>query len=376
MQTRPQKKAICHLLHVLRVGGAELLAARLARRLRGDFDFLFVCLDELGSLADELRAEGFPVHLLGRRPGVDWRCSLRLAKLLRSEGVGLLHAHQYTPFFYGMTARLLYRRPPVLFTEHGRLHPDYPRPKRMLANRVLLERRDHVVGVGEAVRQALLHNEGLPPGRVGVLSNGIDLTAFSNHAAERLDVRRELGVGPADFVLIQVARLDTLKDHATAVRTLERVVRQRPDARLVLVGEGPERAALEELVRQRGLVEHVRFLGLRRDIPRLLAAADLCLLTSVSEGIPLTLIEAMAAGLPVVATSVGGVGEVVANGDTGLLAPAMSELCLSDAILRLAGDANLRRQMSQRGRARAAELFSEEQMLGSYRRLYCEMVGA
>jgi glycosyltransferase involved in cell wall biosynthesis len=376
MQTRLHKKVICHLLHVLRVGGAEVLAARLARRLRCEFDFLFVCLDELGSLADELRAEGFAVHLLHRRPGVDWRCSLRLAKLLRAEGVGLLHAHQYTPFFYGMTARLLYRRPPVLFTEHGRLHPDYPRPKRMLANRVLLERRDRIVGVGEAVRQALLHNEGMPPGRVGVLYNGIDLAAFSNHAAERLDVRREVGVGPADFVLIQVARLDPLKDHATAVRTMANVVRQRPDGRLLVVGEGQERPALDELVRQRGLAEQVRFLGLRRDIPRLLAAADLCLLTSVSEGIPLTLIEAMAAGLPVVATNVGGVCEVVTNGDTGLLAPAAGELDLSDAILRLAGDANLRRHMGQRGRARAAELFSEEQMLGSYRRLYREMVGA
>jgi L-malate glycosyltransferase len=375
MPTDTRKKVICHLLHVLRVGGAEVLAARLARRLRDDYDFVFVCLDELGSLADELRADGFAVHLLQRRPGIDWRCSLRLAKLLRAERVALLHAHQYTPFFYGMTARLLYRRPPLLFTEHGRLYPDYPRPKRMLANRVLLERRDRVVGVGEAVRQALLRNEGLPGGRVGVLYNGIDLAAFSNHAAERLDVRREIGIGPGDFVLIQVARLDPLKDHATALRTMEGVVRRRPDARLVLVGEGPERPALEELVRQRGLAEHVRFLGLRRDIPRLLAAADLCLLTSVSEGIPLTLIEAMAAGLPVVATGVGGVGEVVADGETGLLAPLGSELYLRDAVLRLAGDGDLRRQMSRRARARAAALFSEEQMLGSYRRLYQEMVG-
>jgi glycosyltransferase involved in cell wall biosynthesis len=160
------------------------------------------------------------------------------------------------------------------------------------------------------------------------------------------------------------------------VRMMEGVVRQRPDARLVLVGEGPERPALEELVRQRRLAEHVRFLGLRRDIPRLLAAADLCLLTSVSEGIPLTLIEAMAAGLPVVASDVGGVGEVVADGDTGILAPSGSELYLCDAVLRLAGDADLRRQMSRSGCARAAALFSEEQMLGSYRRLYQEMVGS
>src|SRR5439155_18500964 len=119
---------------------------------------------------------------------------------------------------------------------------------------------------------------------------------------------------------IQVARLDYLKDHATALRTLECVAGRRPDAHLLLVGEGPERAAIEAQVRERRLGDRVRLLGLRKDIPRLLQAADVFLLTSISEGIPLTLIEAMAAGLPVVSTRVGGVGEGVEDGVTGRLA--------------------------------------------------------
>jgi len=143
----------CQLLHGLRVGGAEVLAARLARRFRDEFRFVFVCLDELGTLGEELRVEGFTVHVLERRPGVDWRCVFRLASILRRERVDLVHAHQYTPFFYGAMARLLFRPPPVLFTEHGRWYPDYPRPKRILANRLLLDRRDRVIGVGESVRE-------------------------------------------------------------------------------------------------------------------------------------------------------------------------------------------------------------------------------
>src|SRR5438067_9821303 len=149
------KTTICQVLHGLWVGGAEVLAARLARQLGDRFRFVFVCLDELGTLGQELRAEGFPVEVLQRRAGLDWRCSLRLARFLRRERVDLVHAHQYTPFFYSLMARFLYRRPAVLFTEHGRHYPDYPRRKRMLANRFLLQRRDRVVGVGEAVRQAL-----------------------------------------------------------------------------------------------------------------------------------------------------------------------------------------------------------------------------
>src|SRR2546423_3463873 len=152
---------VCQLLHSLNVGGAEVLAARLARRWRGTFRFVFACLDEVGPLGEERRAEGFPVEVLGRKAGLDWGCPLRLARLLRRERVDVLHAHQYTPFFYGLAARLATRfagslpRRPILFTEHGRHQPDYPRPKRMLANRLLLSRRDRVVGVRAAVRQAL-----------------------------------------------------------------------------------------------------------------------------------------------------------------------------------------------------------------------------
>src|SRR6266536_3003325 len=113
----PRAITVCQVLHSLQVGGAEVLAARLARNLRKSCRFLFVCLDELGTLGEELRSEGFPVEVLGRRSGVDLRCAWRLAQVLRRERVDLIHAHQYTPFFYALMARLVYRRSPVLFME-------------------------------------------------------------------------------------------------------------------------------------------------------------------------------------------------------------------------------------------------------------------
>src|SRR5262249_4177146 len=202
--------------------------------------------------------------------------------------------------------------------------------------------------------------------RVRVIYNGIDTAAFANGCHDREAVRRDLGLGADDFVILLVARLDYLKDHATAVRTLERVARSRPDARLVLVGEGPERPKIEDQVRRLGVAAGVRFLGLRQDVARLLRATDLFLLTSVSEGIPLTVLEAMAAGLPVVATRVGGLAEVVVDGETGLLAPPGDDAALAGAVLRLAADPGARRRMGRRGQERAHTVFSEGQMHARY----------
>jgi glycosyltransferase involved in cell wall biosynthesis len=368
------KPTVCQVLHGLQVGGAEILAARLARGLCGTYRFVFACLDELGTLGATLRDEGFTVEVLGRRPGVDWRCSRHLRAFLRRERADLVHAHQYAPFFYATMARMPGGQSPVLMTEHGRTFPDYPRPKRMLANRFLLARRDRVVGVGQAVRAALIANEGMPARRIEVIYNGIDLPSYTDSPRQREYVRRELGLGPDDLAIFQVARLDPLKDHATAIRAMTLLAGRHPAARLFLIGEGPEESAIRELARRNGLDQHVRFLGLRSDVPWLLPAADICLLTSVSEGIPLVLIEAMAASLPVVATGVGGVPEVVEGGRTGFISPSADHSSLAGSILTLAASPELRESMGRAGRERAAALFSERQMHRDYLKIYANMI--
>ncbi len=376
---RPQPLAtVCHVLHGLGMGGAEVLAARLARGLDESYRIIFVCLDELGTLGESLQSEGYPVHVLRRGPGLDWSSLRRLRGLFHSEKVDLVHAHQYTPFSYSALSRLGRASPPILFTEHGRHHPDHPRLKRRLANRALLRPRDRVVAVGEAVRQALIHNEGLPARRVDVVYNGIPIDRFDREFSqeERAEARGEMQVAPDDLVLIHVARLDYLKDHPTALRTLKRLTDRVPKVRLVLVGEGPEEPAIRTLIADLGLEANVRLLGLRTDVPRLLAASDVCLLTSISEGIPLTLIEAMAAGLPVVSTNVGGAAEIVVERETGLLAPSGNDSALAEQILQLADSPETRSRMGEQGRERARGLFSERKMHDGYRHYYGVMLNA
>jgi glycosyltransferase involved in cell wall biosynthesis len=364
-----RKPVVCQLVHTLNVGGAELLAGNISRRLRDRYDFAFACLDEEGHGATRLRDEGFPVAVIGRADGLDWRCPLRLARLWRRLGVDLVHAHQYTPFFYALAARVRYRRPPVVFTEHGRHYPDFPRTRRMVLNRFAIEPRDRVIAVGPSVKRALVVNEGIPAGRIGVIVNGIDTEKFAPAPAARADARKALGYGPDEFVVLMVARLDPIKDHLTAIRACARAAEQVPGLRLVLAGDGPERDTIEAFVRDRGLGALVRLLGTRDDVPRLLAAADALLLTSVSEGIPLTVIEAMAAGVPVVGTDVGSVGAVLAGG-TGLLAPARDAAALAGHLVRLGRSPELRSELGEMGRARAVAEYSEAGMTARYAELF------
>jgi glycosyltransferase involved in cell wall biosynthesis len=356
-----------------------MLAARIARQLSEHYRMQFVCLDDLGTLGEELKREGFQVHVLGRGEGLDLKCARRLANLLQHEQIDLVHAHQYTPFFYALASGLFRRRPCVLFTEHGRWHPDYPRRKRIVFNRLMLRKHDRVVGVGQAVCRALVDNEGIPARRVELVYNGVDLARFASGTSDRSQreqVRAEIGCGADDLVIMQVARLDHLKDHATAIRTVERISKVRPEVRLVLVGEGPEQAKIEAEIHSRRLEPFVRLLGLRTDVARLLPAADMFLLTSISEGIPLTLIEAMAARLPIVATSVGGVPEVIEHGVTGMLAPAGDDERLAAAAVELLDDAQRRGEIIERASERAGRLFSEQAMNAAYDQMYRQMLHA
>ena len=173
---RDRLPVICQVLHSLDIGGAEVLAAGLARELSDRYRFVLACLDnQVGVLGEEFAARGVPMKVFHRQPGIDWKCSFRLASFFREHRVQIVHAHQYTPFFKSLLARLTYRRPPIVFTEHGRHFPDSRSSKRVVVNRALLRSDDRLIGVGESVRRALVDNEGLPERRTETIYNGVPL---------------------------------------------------------------------------------------------------------------------------------------------------------------------------------------------------------
>lgn len=372
------RPVICQVLHSLDIGGAEVLAVGLARELSDRYRFVFACLDdEVGVLGEEFTEQGVPMRVLHRQPGIDWRCSWRLARFLREHRVQIIHAHQYTPFFQSLVARLAYRWPPIVFTEHGRHYPDSRSSKRVAVNRALLRSDDRLIGVGESVRRALVDNEGLPEHRTETIYNGVPLENFVSVRGDgelRQRVRNELGATDDKFIIVQVARLNALKDHATAIRTVKRLRNDNVPAKLILVGDGEERAPLERLVAEQGLNDAVDFLGARKDISRLLASADAFLLSSISEGIPLTLIEAMGAGVPIVSTDVGGISEVIEHGSSGLLAAAGDDAALAAHLNLLWQNPEQQRRLTEQGSQRASERFSLDRMHAQYVDVYEQLL--
>lgn len=374
--TFDDRPTVCHVIHALGVGGAEVLVDKMLRSLNDEFRCVVAVLDEIGEIGERMQQDGFTVKHLHRHPGIDRGCAKRLKKFADEEGAEILHAHQYTPFFQAMLSRGLFGTRPVVFTEHGRHFPDHPSRKRSVVNRLMLRSCDRLFGCGGAVRQALIDNEGLPESRVEVIYNGVDLASLGTPTlGARTRIRSEFAFAATDFVAVLVARLHPLKDHQTALRAVDAARKQIPGLRLLLAGDGDERAAIEETIRKRGLEKCVTLAGTRNDIADLLAASDVFLMSSISEGIPLTVIEAMAARRPVISTAVGGLPELVEHGVTGFLAPSGDDRLLAAALVELYRNTDLRKQMAEIAAIRATEKFSLDGMLDSYRDVYRDVLG-
>ena len=372
---RPRPR-VGHVLHRMQYAGAEVLAADLLDRLRDRFDFVVLCLDGLGELGEKLAGEGQTVIDLGRRPGIDLRVARRLARAAAEHRLDLLHAHQYTPFFYAALSRRLGlgSRPPILFTEHGRHYPDPRKWKHLLVNRWLLHRRDRVTAVGAFVRDALVRNEAIPDDRIEVIHNGIDPGRFvPRDDASRLAARQRLDLHADTPVVMQVARFHPVKDHATAVRAAAALQRRGVEFVFVLIGDGELRRPSEALAAELGVAAQCRFVGVRDDVHALLPAADAFVLSSLSEGISVTLLEAMAVGVPIAATDAGGNREVVAHGETGLLSPRGNAEALAANLELLLRDPALREAMSVASVQRVHQRFTQAAMHARYAELYRAM---
>jgi glycosyltransferase involved in cell wall biosynthesis len=361
------KLRVMQLVLSLSPGGTERLVIEIIRALRDRIDFVVCCLDEPGGWADEVEALQVPVVALSRRPGFHPRLALDLARVMKAHQIDVVHCHHYSPFVYGVLASLLKPSTELVFTEHGKLSSAGPSRKRRWVNPLLSRRRGHLRAVSADLRRHML-DEGFQPRRLGVIYNGVDPgerpSEFDRHAA-----RVVLGLPSDAFVLGTVGRLDPVKNLDLLLETHARVVAANDDARLVIIGDGPERAALMAKAAALGISGSVSFNGYRQDVRFLMPAFDLFVNCSTYEGVSLTILEAMAAALPVVATPVGGNPEVVVDRETGLLIPASARL-LANAIANLAIDERRRLQMGDAGRRRVENHFSIARMVEEYANLY------
>jgi glycosyltransferase involved in cell wall biosynthesis len=365
------RPCILQLVLDLGPGGTQRLAIEIVKRLSSGFRMVVCCLDEAGEWASELTDHGVPVVPLHRRSGFHPSIGARIARLAAEHRVTVIHAHHYSPFVYGRIAALLNRRLSLLFTEHGRLSDAPPAIKRKIANSVLGLSSAPVFAVSAALRTHMVA-QGFPAARVGVIHNGIE-PGLEPTETERRAARDLLGAQDDDFIVGTAARLDTVKDLPTLVEAIARARLRVRSLKLVIIGDGDERAAVDAAVRERQLQDAVSVIGYRSDVRRLLPGLDLYVNSSISEGISLTILEAMAAAVPVVATRVGGTPEVVIHGATGLLVDPRSPDAMADAIVGLVQAPERRHAFATAGRARIEACFTLDRMVADYAREYARL---
>jgi glycosyltransferase involved in cell wall biosynthesis len=328
---------------------------------RRQFDLHFVSLERKGRVGSEIDRLQWPVHSFDKREGLRPLLVLKLARTFRKLRPSVVHTHNTPALIYGSAAATLARVPRIIHTRHGQRYGASSRETRVF--RLLSKLAYRVVSVSQdAYRLSVA--EGIHSERACWIHNGVDLSRFS-YVGPRQD-------GPA----MVVARLSPEKDIATLLRAMKHIIHScgpgQQALRLEIVGDGPDRNRLESLARALGLAGSIRFLGERSDVPRLLANAGMVILPSLTEGISLTLLEAMARGLPVIATRVGGNPEVVVGGETGLLVAQKDPKGLADAIASLQRDPQRGREMGWRGRQRVEQKFSVQRMIRQYERLYLD----
>jgi sugar transferase (PEP-CTERM/EpsH1 system associated) len=363
---------VLHLSWSLLTGGLERVVLDLTR-LGPGFGLrpVVAALEQAGPWAELVRQMGATFHLLGKRPGLDPRMVPALVRLLRRERVDVIHAHNQAAALYGGLAGLLCGRPLVV-TRHG---ASYGKDlSHLMLGRVGALIAKRVVCVGQEACQVARRVDHVPEARLRLIYNGVDTGLYRPDPVARARVRAELGLTPQEPAFISVGRLSAEKDYPTLLKALALLGESGPVPRLLMVGDGPERPALERATGELGLGGAVLWLGERQDVPRLLAACDAFALSSLSEGVSIAILEAMAVGLPVAATLVGGNLELVEQGRTGLLGPPADPPALAQALGQLLGDLAGARAKGQAARARAEERFSLAATAGAYAGLYREVV--
>jgi glycosyltransferase involved in cell wall biosynthesis len=321
-------------------------------------------------VAERLKFEGLAVDEIPCSGRLDWSAVRRISRLIRSMQIDVVHSHGYKGDVYAYLGALCTSIPLVATAHNWTDKAQVPSAYNVL-DRIVLRRFSAVVAVSQGVAQ-VLRESGIRQSKILRISNGIDVASFER-ACRSFETDGQVTQSPA---VGMVSRLVKEKGCEYFLRAAADVLSRFPRARFLLVGEGPERANLEQLARELRLQigENIDFCGYRDDMPNVYASFDICVLPSFAEGMPMTILEAMAAGKPVIATSVGEIPQLVTPGLDGLLVTPGKLHELSAAITRLLGDASLRRRMGENGLQKARKSFSSDSMARSYSAVYRQVL--
>jgi sugar transferase (PEP-CTERM/EpsH1 system associated) len=367
LATRRRPALIAHVIPTLRVAGLENVVARLTDQLRVGLRHVVITPTGDGPMRARF-PEDVPVIAMAEQHRPDRWNALRMARLFRSLRPDIVHSRNWSCVDAIIGARLA-GVPIVIHSEHGReaSDPEGRNRTRRIGRRLLAPMVSQFVTVSRDLARWLIEDIGVPGRKVLSICNGVDTRRFV--PGERRAARAALGLGSEHVVIGTVGRLDPVKDQAGLLKAFSQLA-EDPRALLLIVGDGPCRKDLEATVDALGLGRRVRLLGERNDVAAVLSAMDVFVLCSVGEGMSNTILEAMATGLPVVATRVGGNPELVTDGNTGFLVEARSPDALAASLRRYLEDPMLLAEHGRAARDHIEAEFSLERMVGGYERLY------
>jgi glycosyltransferase involved in cell wall biosynthesis len=355
---------VLQVVLTLDIGGLERFLMEFVINLPTDIRPSVVCLEKKGALGG--RFGDVPVFELNKSPGVHLSTVYQLAKIIRRHKIDIVHTHNPAPHFYGSLAGFL-TRTPVIHTKHGRNRPDDRGELALtkISNRLT----DFIVPVSNNAADLCVTLQHADRSKIRRIYNGIDLTRFFRRAS-RKEKLLALGIPDGCTTAGMVARICEDKDHETLINSLKYINCGPRNFRLLIIGDGPLREKMQFLVASLGVGEYVFFTGMRDDIPELLSELDFCILSTNTEGHSITLLEAMAAKLPCIATGVGGNSEVIEDGVTGFLVPHRNPKALAEKIRFIILNPEAAKIMGEAGRTRVKERFNIQETVKQYIDLY------
>lgn len=364
-----RKISIMQVIYSLEIGGSEKLALTILSNLNRDIFQPSVCAMDLGGeLIEDFQRNNIASHILCRK-GFETGLFHRIYKLLKKNRIDIVHTHHFAQIFYTIfPAKLAGVK--IVHTEHEYFTYLDDQLRRVLIKPLSMLCEKFTV-VGPEVADYFIQEIGVPKNRVFTIPNGIDIQKFD---IKSNSVCQELGLHEDEIVFGIVARLEKEKDHQTLINAFKLAENQVPQIRLLVVGDGSLRKELEDYAKHMKISDKVLFLGTRKDIPEILSAIDVFVLSSIKEGLPISLIEAMAARKPIIATDVGSIKHLIRHEINGLLIPSQNEAAMEKAMIRLIGDPEFRKEMGERGHKIALESFGLSHMIQQYEDIYCSIL--
>ena len=367
---------VLQLITSLERGGAENhLLALLTHADRQAFQLETAVLCGEGELVPVFREAGIPVHLLRSRTRFDPLALRRLVKLLRDGNFDILHSHLFRADIYAglAVAQLGDRRPLVVSTRHND-DRFFLNPFVGVIHYMVSAQQDLIIAISDHIARFTVARGVRDPGRVRRVYHGLEPPVTRALEREGQRIRAELGVGADDFLVGNVGRLALQKGQRHLIAAMPLLLQRAPRAHAVIAGGGDLEDYLRDLAEEAGVAERVHVLGPRKDVPALMHAIDVFAMPSIWEGFGLVLLEAMAAGRPIVASRVATIPEVVVDSETGLLVPAGDPQALADALAELADQPARAHQLGEAGRERLRRQFSIDKMVGDTELLYRELL--